>query len=143
MRFFRHVITEYTCTKHCGCHRSVISPTLSPFNLIAATAAAFPLWLVSLSEPWQFPWYYLFSILAGELLLVFAAGFLSTPFLMPFASAGTTVCQKCRAPMFCAGRHFDPLGSARPHWTDVVLFVVFLALNIVVWLVIYEQDIHS
>ena len=143
MRFFRHTIAEYTCTKHCGYHRSVICPTVSPFDLIATTVAAFPLWLVSLFEPWHFPWYYLFSIFAGELLLVFAAGFLSSFFLMPFTSAGTTSCKKCRAPMFLAGRHFDPLGSPRPHWSDIVLFVVFVGLNIVVWLVIYEQDIHA
>jgi hypothetical protein len=136
MRFFRHTIAEYTCTRHCGYHRSVVGANLSLFHIFAAATATVSLWLVSLCEPWHFPWYYLFSILAGELLLVFLAGFLSGLLLMPFSTRGTTLCKKCGAPMFFAGRHFDPLGSPKPHWSDMVLFVVFVGLNIVVWFAI-------
>ena len=91
--------------------------------------ATLPLWLLSLHE--QFPWYYFVSILAGELLLVFLAGFLSSFFLIPFT--GTSACKKCGAPMSLTGQHFDPLGSQRPHWSDIVIFVVFIGLNIAVW----------
>ena len=132
MRFFRHTIAEYTCTKHCGYHRSVIGANLSFFHVLAAATATVPLWLFSLRE--QFPWYYFVSILAGELLLVFLAGFLTSFLLMPINSAGTALCKKCGAPMFFAGRHFDPLGSPRPHWSDIVVFVVFVGLNIAVWI---------
>ena len=133
MRLFGHTITEYTCTRRCGYHRSVVGANLSPFHMIAAATATVLLWLVSLCEPWNYPWYYLFSILAGELLFVFVAGLLSGLLLMPFTAGGTTVCKKCGAPMFCAGRHFDPLGSARPHWSDIVIFGFFVGLNIVAW----------
>ena len=131
MRFFSHTIAEYTCTKHCGYHRSVSGANLSLFHLIAAATATVPLWVLSLRE--DFPWYYFVSILAGELLLVFLVSIASSFLLMPFITAGTTLCKKCGAPMFFAGRHFDPLGSARPHWGDMVIFVVFVGLNIAVW----------
>jgi hypothetical protein len=34
--------------------------------------------------------------------------------------------------VFC-GRHFDPKRSKKSHWSDVVVFVVFIASNIEVW----------
>jgi len=134
MRFFRHTIAEYTCAKHCGYHRSEIWPDLSPFHVITAATATVPWWLLLLRE--QIPWYYFVSILAGELLLVFLAGFLSSFLLMPFSVARTASCKKCGAPMFLAGRHFDPLGSATAHWSDIGVFVVFVGLNIAVWIVV-------
>lgn len=129
---FRHVTAEYTCTR-CGHVRSVVSPAFSPFFAILAAAATLPLWLVMQREPWGLPWYYVVCIFAGELLLVFGAGFL-TSFLMMFDSVGTVLCRDCRAPMFFAGQHFDPLGSRIPHWKDIALFVVFTGLNVAVWL---------
>jgi hypothetical protein len=101
--------------------------------VIAAATATVPWWLASICDPWHFPWYYLFSILAGELLLVFLAGFLFSFLEMPFTITETTLCKKCRAPMFLVGRHFDPLGSRRPHWRDIAIFVLFVGLNITVW----------
>jgi hypothetical protein len=139
MRFFRHTIAEYTCTKHCGYHRSVMGANLSLFHVIAAATATVPLWVLSLRE--HFPWYYFISILAGELLLVFLAGFASSFLLMPFVTAGTALCKKCGAPMFLAGRHFDPLGSPRPHWNDIVVFAVFVGLNIVVWVALMRDNL--
>ncbi len=140
MRFFSHTIADYTCTKHCGYHRSVIGANLlSLFHVIAAAMAAIPLWVLSLRE--HFPWYYLISILAGELLLVLLAGIASSFLLMPFMTAGTSVCKKCGAPMFFAGQHFDPLGSSRPHWTDIVIFVVFVTLNIAIWVALARGSI--
>jgi hypothetical protein len=129
MRYFRHTIAEYSCLKHCGYHRSVIGANWSLFHLIAAAAATIPLWLFSLYE--QFPWYYFVSILAGELLLVYCAGFFSSFVLIPFR--GSFRCKQCGAPMMLCGRHFDPTGSPKPHWSDIVILVVFIALNIAVW----------
>ena len=133
MRFYRQITAEYTCSKRCGYHHSVVGASLSPFHLICAAIAALPLWLVSLFEPWEFPWYCLVNILAGELLLLFLSGFVSGLVLTPFTSAGTTLCRACGAPMFLAGRHFDPLGSAKPHWSDWVISAVFVAVNLVFW----------
>jgi hypothetical protein len=33
------------------------------------------------------------------------------------------------------GRHFDPAGSAKPHWKEILLLGCFLGLNAVLWLV--------
>src|SRR5665213_1882203 len=130
MRCFRHTIAEYTCLKHCGYHRSVVGANWSLFHLITAATATVPLWLFSLYV--QFPWYYFISILAGELLLIYLAGFFAGFLLLPFR--GTFRCKQCGAPMSLAGRHFDPAGSLRPHWSDIVILVVFIGLNIAVWI---------
>ena len=135
MRLFRQTIAEYTCKQRCGYHRSVVCATLSPFDLIAAGVATIPLWLVSLLNPWNFPWYYLFGILSGELLLIFGAGFLSSVLVLPFIESADASCKQCRSPMFLAGRHFDPLGSSKPHWSDIVILIVFVGLNVAVWIV--------
>lgn len=106
---------------------------MSPFHLIAAAAATVPLWLFAIHEDFQ--WYYFVSILAGELLLVFFSGFLSMFLLAPLTIVRKArSCPKCGAPLGFAGRHFDPLGSERPHWSDLVIFVLFIALNIAVWI---------
>src|SRR6478609_344485 len=130
MRIFRHTIAEYTCTKHCGYHRSVVGAHMSFFHLGAAVITAVPLWLFSLHE--KLPWHCLVGILAGELLLLFAAGFISSWLLMPFDVQGTVLCKHCQAPMFFAGSHFDPTGSPRPDRSDIVTFVAFIALNVMV-----------
>ncbi len=134
MRYFRHTIAGYTCTKHCGYHRSVMCADISLFHLLAALAATFPLWVFSLYE--EFPWYYFISILAGELILLILAGFISSFLLTPFTLRGTTRCPNCHALVFLAGRHFDPAGSLRPHWTDFAILVAFIGLNVVVWIAV-------
>jgi hypothetical protein len=132
MRYFRHTIAEHPCLKRCGYCRSDVEVNMSPFHLIAAGVAAVPLWLFSIYE--DFPWYYCVSILAGELLLVFVSGFLSMFLLAPFTIVTQArYCPKCGSPLGFAGRHFDPLGSQRPHWRDIAIFIVFIALNIAVW----------
>jgi hypothetical protein len=133
MRFFAQTIAEYTCTRHCGYHRSIGSANLSLFHIIAAATATLPLWLVSLRNPWNFPWYYLFYIFAVELLIVFLSGIVAGVLLGPFNVGGTRICKHCGAPMFFAGRHFDPKGSPKPHWSDVVIFGAFISTNIVIW----------
>jgi hypothetical protein len=142
MRYFRHTIAEHPCSKQCGYVRSDIEANMSPFHLIAAATATVPLWLFSIHEGFQ--WYYLASILAGELLLVFFSGFLSAFLMILFGIIGLLVkpfgivgpahrCPKCGAPLVFGGRHFNPLGSRRPHWSDIVIFLVFVALNIGIW----------
>ena len=137
MRYFRHTIAEYTCVKRCGYRRSVIGANWSLFHLIAAATATVPLWLFSLYE--QFPWYYFVSILAGELLLIYFAGFASSFLLLPFR--GTFRCKQCGAPMLLCGRHFDPAGSPRPHWSDIVICVLFIGLNVAVWVTLVRGDL--
>lgn len=136
MRYFRHTIAEYACLKHCGYHQSVVGVNWSLFHLIAAVAAAVPLWFFALCE--QFPWYYIVSILAGELLLVYCAGFLSSHVLSPFQ--GASRCKQCGAPMVLCGRHFDPTGSPRPHRSDIMILAIFIALNIAVWIALVRGN---
>jgi hypothetical protein len=131
MRFFRHVIEESSCSRHCGYHRSSVSVNLSWFHLLTVTTATVPLWLVSLYKPWAFPWYYLFGIFSSELLLLIFMGFLSSLLFIPFTAGGP--CKECGSPMYFAGRHFDPLGSKKPHWKDFVIFGLFACANIVIW----------
>jgi len=136
MRLFSHTIAEYTCTKHCGYHRSVPGANMSRFHMIAAATAALPLWGYWMHE--KLPWYYFPSLVAGELLLVYLAGFLAGLVTAPFRGAAPSRCPQCRAPVMFAGRHFDPKGSARPHWGDIAIFGVFIALNAGVWIAIAQ-----
>ncbi|MEN6306620.1 MAG: hypothetical protein ABFD91_02590 [Anaerohalosphaeraceae bacterium] len=132
MRLFSHTIADYTCSQHCGYHRSIAAANLSYFHLFAAAGAAIPLWIISLGDPWRLPWYYLFCILAGELVLLILVGLAAGLLLMPFTMRGTQVCKNCGAAMFLAGRHFDPLGSSKPHWSDIVMFAIFVAMNVMI-----------
>ena len=133
MRLFRHTIAENPCSKHCGYCRSDVGARMSPFHWIAALVATFPLWLLSIHNGWS--WYYFVSILAGELLLIYASGFVCMFLWAPIAVVKNSgSCPKCGAPLALAGRHFDPKGSQRPHWSDLLIFVVFITLNIIVWM---------
>jgi hypothetical protein len=138
MRFFRHTLAEYFCSKQCGYHRTIVEPNLSPFHLIVAAIAAVPLWV--LSHLYRVPWYHYVGIFGGELLLMFFAGILSN-FVCAIEAVGTKVCKKCGAPMSHAGRHFDPLGSAKPDWSDIVIFVIFIGLNIAVWIALATNNL--
>jgi hypothetical protein len=136
MRFFGHTIVEYTCNERCGYHLSIPCSNFSKYHLLVAGVATIPLWLMFLREPWRFPWYFLFCILAGEIMLFFLIGFfLSFFFLMPWTSIRTRRCKKCGAPMFMAGSHFDPKGSKLPNWDDIIMFFAFVGINIAIWVI--------
>ena len=133
MPLFSRVIAEHCCTR-CSHRCPDESPNLAGFDLIVAGLAAIPFWLVSLRAPWNFPWYDLVSFLAAELLLIYLAGFLSSFVMIPHIAIrhwkDRKGCRLCGAPMRFAGRHFDPAGSWYPHWKDMLIFAVFVALNI-------------
>ncbi|HEY2082986.1 MAG TPA: hypothetical protein VGI88_09395 [Verrucomicrobiae bacterium] len=113
---------------------------MSPFHFLVATTAAVPLWVSFLRQ--DFPWYYFVSILAGELLLVFLSGLLSSFLLAPFTIASEARrCPKCGAPMFFAGQHFTSGGSDRPHYSDIVIFAVFIGLNVAVWITLLKNGL--
>lgn len=109
----------------------MVGPNLSPLHLAAAVVATVPLWVSSLLE--EFPSYYFVGIHAGELLLIFVAGFVTSLLLLLFLSAGTTICQQCPAPIFFAGLPFDPSRSRQPHWSDLAILIALIALNIALW----------
>ena len=143
MRFFRHTIAEYTCSEHCGYHRSVVAANMSRFHLLVAIFLAIPFGLFFLREPFNLPWYYSFCFLAGELLLLFFAGFLASILFLPILTYGTKVCKKCESPLFFAGRHFDPLGSPRPHWSDIAIFIFIVGFNAAIWITFVSSEIFK
>jgi hypothetical protein len=140
---FSSTTAEYYCMKCRDDQRSLVGTNVfSRFHLIAAATATVPLWLLSLRA--QYPWYCFVSVLAGELLLLILAGFLIgflRQFLMFFTR--TLICNKCGARMELNGRNFDPLGSTRPHWSDILLFAVFIGLNIWVWISIANGSLWN
>ena len=131
MRLFSHTTAEYVCTK-CGERRSVVGANLGIFYVIVAAVAAVPLWIASLRDPWNLAWYFLPCFFAGELLLFFAAGLVASV-LYVVTSSGLEMCWHCRGLMRFAGRHFDPAGTNTPHWSDVVILLIFAGLNVIVW----------
>lgn len=131
MRIFRHVTEVYTCTK-CAHARSIDLPSLSAFSVVMVALATLPIWFAALREPWNFPWYCGAIIFAGELLVMFGAGFVAGIFFS-FDVRGKTTCEHCNAPTFFAGRHFDPKGYRRPNWRDAGVTAVFLGLNVAIW----------
>jgi len=143
MRLFSHTIADYTCSQHCGYHRSIVAANLSYFHLFAAAGAAISLWVISLGDPWHLPWYYLFCILAGEFVLLILIGLATSLLLMPFTMRGTQVCKNCGKLMFLAGRHFDPLGSSKPHWSDIVMFAIFVTANVTILYGLMYGNIES
>jgi hypothetical protein len=129
---FRYTTAEYRCTK-CSNGQSEHETNLSFPYVIAALLGTVPLSVVLFRAPWNFPWYYFFSIFAGELLLLFAAGFPLTLFKM--TTGGGSIarrCPSCGTFMTLRGRHFTR--SQKPRWTDLVLLLLFIALNVVVWM---------
>jgi hypothetical protein len=134
---FSYTIGEYGCTK-CSNTRSEYSATMSFPYVIAAFLAALALSFVLFREPWNFPWYYFFCIFAGELLLLFIAGFPLTLFKL-VTGGGSIVrrCPACGGQMTFRGQHISK--SQRPRRTDSVLLLLFCALNVAVWVKLYHH----
>lgn len=129
MNYFSHTIAEYVCIKRCGFHVSLPSANWGLFHLMFAVVATVPLWVYSLWEGME--WYYFVSILAGELLLAYLAGFLAGAVSGPFQRVSH--CKQCGARMMFCGRHFNPAGSPKPHRSDIAISIVFTGLNIALW----------
>lgn len=129
---FRYTTADYRCTK-CPNTRSEQGVNLSVPYVLIAFLATIPWSFRLLRAPSNFPWYYIFCALAGELLLLFAAGFPLTLFSI-IVGGGSIArrCPKCGASMTFRGRHFTY--SKIPHWKDYVLFTFFIVLNIVAWI---------
>jgi hypothetical protein len=133
MRLYRHIKAEYVCTK-CQRGRTLIEHPISPLDLIVAACAGLPvataLLLSNVSLSW---WYCIIAVIAGELLALFAAGFISEILLM-FDLWEPARCRECGGLMYFAGRHYDPAGDAGPHYSDFVLLSVFVLLNAAFWI---------
>ena len=133
MRLFRRTTAEYTGARLCGNHRGVVAADFSWFDLLAAAAAAVPLWIYLLLAPWSLAWYSVFGVFAAELLLVFVTAPFATLLVMLFKVQDTNICTQCGALMFFASRHFDPLGYHKPCSDDLVILVALVAENAAIW----------
>jgi hypothetical protein len=125
---FSYKTAEYHCTK-CSTTYLRHGSTLSIPYLIASFLATIAFSFKLFRAPWNLPWYYFFGIFAGEILLFFVAGFLVTVIMV---IVEPKFCGKCKAPLQLAGRHFTY--SKTPRWSDYVLFILFVVINIVIWL---------
>ncbi len=131
MRLFQQIIAEHTCSERCGYHCSVRGPMLSWFHGIAALIATVGLWVFPLHAlP---PWYCFFGVLSGELLLIYLAGIPASILVALLSRQETRKCLQCGAPMFFAGRHFDPAGTSKPLAEDILLFAIFAGATAAVW----------
>jgi hypothetical protein len=132
---FRYTTAEYRCTK-CAGGRSEHGVNLSiPYVVVAFIATV--IWSFALFRaPLNFPWYCVFCVFAGELLALIIAGLSLTLF---FIVGGSIIhrCPSCGAPMTLRGRHFTK--SPKPRWNDSVLLLVFVAINVGVWVSLFHH----
>jgi len=127
---FHYRTAEYRCTQCTGA-RSKHGITLSIPYVVVAVIATVAWSFILLRAPLSFPWYYAFSVFAGELLALFIAGM---PLTIFFIIGGPIIhrCPSCGAPMTLRGQHFTK--SQKPHWNDSVLLLIFIAINVGAWL---------
>jgi hypothetical protein len=129
MKLFSHTFANWGCP---GCNRSysAVSPNLHGFFLGVTFAAALALQVKQFFMPDRLPWYYFFSLWAGELLFVIFAGLLVSP-LMGYLQKIPKHCPACGGTLFFAGRYFKTVH--KPHWTDALVSGVFIAANVLLW----------
>ncbi|HEY2415683.1 MAG TPA: hypothetical protein VGI40_25795 [Pirellulaceae bacterium] len=137
MRLYQHIKAEYFCTE-CKRGRTLIQPCISRLDWIVLACAGLPVAIVMLLRNESLSWWYcILAVYAGELLALYAAGFISS-FIFLFDLRELREihkCSECGGRMVLAGRHFDPAGDADPHYSDFVILGVFLLLNAAFWII--------
>jgi len=98
--------------------------------LLLAFLCGLPLGLYAIHSSLRLPWYFAFSIFAGELLLFYAAGFIGG-LLMLFKHARPSQCPKCGSALLPAGRYIK--NNEKSTREDLILFILFLAINAGLW----------
>jgi DNA-directed RNA polymerase subunit RPC12/RpoP len=132
VRLYRHIKAEYTCTE-CKRGRTITESCISRLDLLVAACFGLPVAIIALRSGHFSWWYGIVSVIAGELLALYAAGFISSIFLV-FDSRGINRCRECGGRMFFAGRHFDPAGDEDAHYGDFLILGVFALLNMIFWI---------
>src|SRR5580658_6773258 len=132
---FSHIKAEYRCTQ-CARGRSEHEIALSiPYVIVAFIASI--VWSFALFRaPLNFPWYSFLCVFAGELLALFISGLTLTLFFL----VGNRIihpCPSCGAHMTLRGRHFGK--SQKPRWNDYVLLLLFVAINVGVWMSLFHH----
>ena len=120
-----HYITAASACTQCSYTAESRTSTLSGFYLSVALVASVPLSFILFRAPWSLPWYSFFGIVAGEILALFAVGFVTSPFL---GSRVPSSCPRCGAPVTFRGRSFSD--SPRPRIDDIVLLAFLTAANV-------------
>ncbi len=134
---FSYITSEYRCT-NCSHTHSEYASTISIAYAITAFLGTLALSFILFRTPWNFPWYYFFCIFAGELLLLFVAGFPLSLFKLATGS-GSIIrrCPACGANMTFRGRHITK--SQTPRRIDCVLLCLFVAMNVTLWLILQHS----
>jgi hypothetical protein len=130
---FTYVTAEYRCTK-CSNAYSVYGIGLSVPYIIVSLLGTLPLSLILFRAPWNFPWYYFFSLVAGEFFLLFIAAFLAKLLVPTVSGAAGRQCPVCGATMTFRGQHITKSPNLRR--IDRVLLVSFVALNLILGVVL-------
>ena len=128
---FHYVTAAYgcpRCLRTCSRH----GPTLGGYYAAAALLASLPIDFVLLRPPWSLPWTSFAGIIAGELLLLFASGFVAGM----FCGVAPPVCRDCKAWMSLRGRYFSD--SRRPRSSDLAILSIFTAINISALIYLYR-----
>lgn len=141
MRWFQHIFEELHCPK-CDSHRTIATPTLSPFYLVLATTATIPLFLASFRAPWHLSWYHSLVILAGEIFVLILSG-LCYSIVKAFAAVANMRDVRCRcgSEMQSVGRHYRLDGTPRPILTDYIIIAFFVLINVIIWLYVIHLTI--
>jgi hypothetical protein len=126
---FCHTFAGFRCTRCAETYEQHGGTSITAPHLIAALVFTVAFSFRLLREPWGLPWYSVFSIYAGELLLFFVSGF---PLSLIGGLGRRRRCKKCKAPVLLAGRYFKYTES--PWLEDYGLFAIHAVLNAVIWL---------
>jgi len=141
VRLYRHIKAEYSCTE-CKRVRTFIESCISPLDLIVAACAGLPVAIMLLRNAFLSWWHCIIAVAAGELLALYASGFILSAFLA-FDALETIRCRKCGGLMFFAGRHFEPAGDAEPHHSDFVILGIFILLNGAFWIIYARSGVAA
>jgi len=141
VRLYQHIKAEYTRTE-CKRGRTLIESCISRLHLIVATCFGIPVAIVARWSGYFSWWYGIVTVIAGELLALYAAGFISSIVLV-FDTRGTNRCRECGASMYFAGRHFDPGGDEDAHYSDFLILGVFAVLNVVFWVACFRGGLAA
>lgn len=140
---FSYTIAEYRCTK-CSNTHSEQGINISIPYVFLAFLGTLALSMVFLRAPWNFPWYYVFHIFAGEFFLLFIAAIPLRLFMAIFMAQGSGPvirrCPACGANMTFRGRHIT--ASQTPSRIDYILLCLFVAINITLWLTLRHWAEH-
>jgi hypothetical protein len=125
---FSHTYSVHSCLE-CKeyTHTSRGAPMWSRFYLLMAVGLALPWSIYGIFGPLDLPWYNVFGIVAGEMLLFYAVS-LASVFLLMLRDIRPSRCPKCRALLSSTGSYYSD--GEKPNLDDFVVIVMHLGTNV-------------